>query len=124
MSAYNKINGQECSGDNRYVRDILKKEWGFDGCVICDWGAVKDSVEASKGGIDLQMPLSPASSKYLEEAVQDGRLDEALLDERVRNILKLVQRLSESAPADSDTEDVYKRQILQKALPSGKTEPI
>lgn len=109
MSAYNKINGQECSGDNRYVRDILKKEWGFDGCVICDWGAVKDSVEASKGGIDLQMPLSPASSKYLEEAVQDGRLDEALLDERVRNILKLVQRLSESAPADSNTEADFDR---------------
>ena len=95
MTAYNKINGEEVSGDNRITRDILKDEWGFDGTVVCDWGAVKDPVEASKGRIDLQMPLSKSSAAYLEQAVETGQLDEKLVDERVARILKLVFQLKE-----------------------------
>ena len=95
MTAYNKINGEEVSGDNRITRDILKGEWGFDGTVVCDWGAVKDPVEASKGRIDLQMPLSKSSAAYLEQAVETGQLDEKLVDERVARILKLVFQLKE-----------------------------
>lgn len=93
MTAYNKINGEECSGDTRLIKDILKKEWGFDGMVVCDWGAVKDSVEASRGGLDLQMPMSLSSAKYLEQAVLDGKLPESYIDERVRRILKTVFKL-------------------------------
>lgn len=95
MSAYNKINGEEVSGNNRITRDILKGEWGFDGAIVCDWGAVKDPVEASKGRIDLQMPLSKSSAAYLEAAVENGQLDEALIDERAARILKLVYQLKE-----------------------------
>jgi len=95
MSAYNKINGEEVSGNNRITRDILKGEWGFDGAIVCDWGAVKDPVEASKGCIDLQMPLSKSSAAYLEAAVEKGQLDEKLVDERAARILKLVYQLKE-----------------------------
>ncbi len=93
MTAYNQVNGEECSGDTRLVRDILKKEWGFDGMVICDWGAVKDSVEASRGGIDLQMPMALTAAKYLEQAVLDGKIDERFVDERVKRILSTVFKL-------------------------------
>lgn len=93
MTAYNQINGEECSGDSRLVRDILKKEWGFDGMVICDWGAVKDAAEASRGGVDLQMPMSIGSAVYLEQAVRDGKLPEHFVDERVRRILSTVFKL-------------------------------
>lgn len=95
MSAYNKINGEEVSGDNRITRDIVRKEWGFDGAIVCDWGSVKDPVEATKGTIDLQMPLAKSSAVWLEEAVNSGQLDEKLLDERVRHILQLVFQLKQ-----------------------------
>lgn len=95
MSAYNRINGEEVSGDNRITRDILKGEWGFDGAIVCDWGAVKDPVAASRGCIDLQMPLSKSSAAYLEASVKNGRLDEKLVDERAARILKLVYQLKE-----------------------------
>ena len=93
MSAYNKINGEEVSGNNRITRDILRKEWGFDGAIICDWGSVKDPVEATKGTIDLQMPLSKSSALWLENAVESGELDEKLLDARAQHILELVFKL-------------------------------
>lgn len=95
MSAYNKINGEEASGNNRVTRDILRKEWGFDGAVICDWGAVKDPVDATRGTIDLQMPLSKSSAAWLEEAVRRGELDEKLLDDRAGHVLELVYKLKE-----------------------------
>lgn len=95
MSAYNRINGEEASGNNRITRDIVRKEWGYDGTIVCDWGAVKDPVEATKGTIDLQMPLSKSSAKWLEEAVESGRLDEKLLDQRCGHILNLVFTLKE-----------------------------
>ena len=95
MTAYNKINGEEMSGNNRITRDIVKGEWGFDGALVCDWGAVKDPVEASYGRIDLQMPLARASAQYLESQVSAGHLDEALVDERCARILKLVYQMKD-----------------------------
>lgn len=95
MSAYNQVNGVEASGNTPLVRDILKKEWEYDGAVICDWGAVKNPIEASKGGIDLQMPCCEGSLIRLKKAVEQGELEESLIDERVRRILTLVCRLQE-----------------------------
>ncbi|MCI9632311.1 MAG: glycosyl hydrolase [Ruminococcus sp.] len=89
MSAYNKVNGEEASGNSRLVRDILKKEWGYQGTVLCDWGAVKDVAAAVKGGIDLQMPHCEASKKQLLREVNEGNITLEELDERVRSVLKL-----------------------------------
>lgn len=91
MSAYNKVNGDEASGNSRLVRDILKKEWGYQGMVVCDWGAIKDITAASKGGIDLQMPHCEISRKQLLKDVKEGRVTQKELDERVRRILQLVE---------------------------------
>ena len=56
MCAYNKLNGAYCSEHGRLLNDILKDEWGFEGLVVSDWGAVHDRVAALKGGLDLEMP--------------------------------------------------------------------
>ncbi|MFC5468152.1 glycoside hydrolase family 3 C-terminal domain-containing protein [Cohnella suwonensis] len=95
MSAYNKINGVQTSEDPLLLNQILREEWGFDGVVVSDWGAIKDIVAATRAGLDLQMPLSLSSSAYLEEAVLNGELDEELLNLRVKHILQLVGRLTE-----------------------------
>lgn len=91
MSAYNKVNGEEASGNSRLVRDILKKEWGYQGTVMCDWGAIKDVAAATKGGIDLQMPHCEGSKKQLFKDINEGKVTLEELDERVRRVLQLVE---------------------------------
>ena len=66
MCAYNKVNGSYCSENHKLLTEILKEEWGFEGVVVSDWGAVHDRVVALQAGLDLEMP-GPARS--LTEAV-------------------------------------------------------
>ena len=91
MCAYNKLNGTFCSEHHRLLTDILKDEWGFEGFVVSDWGAVHDRVAALKAGLDLEMP-GPRHRRVqaVVDAVRSGELDEAVLDESVRRILRIV----------------------------------
>ena len=65
MCAYNKINGVHASDNKKLLTDILREEWGFDGMVVTDWGALYDRIEAYRAGCDLNMP---GGSKYMEKA--------------------------------------------------------
>lgn len=93
MCAYNRLNGELCSQHHRLLVEILKEEWGFEGLVVSDWGAVHDRVAALQGGVDLEMP-GPRDRrvKAVIAAVQAGTLDEAVLDEAVRRILRIVYK--------------------------------
>ena len=93
MCAYNKLNGEYCSEHHYLLTDILKNEWGFEGFVVSDWGAVHDRVASLEGGLDLEMPgPQDRRVKAVVEAVRSGQLDEAILDESVRRILNIVFR--------------------------------
>ncbi len=91
MCSYNKINGIHASDSKELLTDILRTEWGFDGLVVTDWGALNDRIEGFKAGCDLNMP---GGSKFMEkitaEAVRSGKLDEKDIDASVERILKLV----------------------------------
>lgn len=93
MCSYNKINGVHASDSKELLTDILRTQWGFDGMVVTDWGALNDRIEAYKAGCDLNMP---GGSSYMEkaalEAVRSGRLEEAYVDAAVERILTLVAR--------------------------------
>jgi beta-glucosidase len=97
MCAYNKLNGTFCSQHHRLLVDILKEEWGFEGFVVSDWGAVHDRVAALQGGLDLEMP-GPRERRVNQviEAVRSGELDESVLDESVRRILGIVFKAVET----------------------------
>ena len=69
----------------------LRQEWGFEGLVVSDWGAVHDRVAALRGGLDLEMPPNLGVSAIVA-AVRDGSLDESILDESVSRVLHLVDR--------------------------------
>ncbi len=85
MCAYNKLNGVYGSENHKLLVDILKEEWGFEGLVVSDWGAVHDRVAALQGGLDLEMPgPRPRRTQAVVEAVRSGQLAEAVLDEAVR----------------------------------------
>lgn len=102
MCAYNKVNGTYASEHEELLTDILKKEWGFEGFVVSDWGAVRDRVAGLQGGLDLEMPGPKASRvNAVIEAVNRGELDGALLDEAVRRILRIVFKAAERGAADS-----------------------
>jgi len=97
MCAYNKLNGTYCSENHALLVDILKNEWGFEGLVISDWGAVHDRVAALKGGLDLEMP-GPQDNRVqaVVEAVRSGELDEQILNESVRRILNIIFKAQET----------------------------
>jgi beta-glucosidase len=91
MCAYNKLNGTYGSENHKLLVDILKEEWGFEGFVVSDWGAVHDRVVSLKSGLDLEMP-GPRERrvKAVVEAVRSGEIDESILNESVRRILGIV----------------------------------
>jgi beta-glucosidase len=91
MCAYNKINGVYCSDNKELLTNILRDEWGFEGLVVTDWGAMHDRIAAFKAGCDLNMP---SGSSYMEQEVLDavarGELDEADIDRSVQRVKKMV----------------------------------
>lgn len=93
MCAYNKINGVYCSENHWLLNEVLRKEWGFQGLVMSDWGATHDRVLGVKAGLDLEMPGNSAiCRKWLYDAVHNQELTSEELDCAVRNVLKLVER--------------------------------
>ena len=91
MASYNQLNGEYCVESRRLLREILVEEWGFRGIVMSDWLAVNDRVASIDAGLHLQMPGSPTAAAVVA-AVREGRLDEARLDELVRELLAFVER--------------------------------
>jgi beta-glucosidase len=88
MSAYNKVNGFYCSENNHLLREILKDEWAFDGFVVSDWFATHTTVESAVAGLDVEMPWR-INYANLQSAVESGQVDEEMIDDAVRRILRI-----------------------------------
>ena len=88
MDAYNKLNGSYCTQSSFLNNQVLRKDWGFSGLVMSDWGAVHNLVEAANNGLDLEMPSGQCMSpKGLLAAIKDGKVQQSTIDEKVRHIL-------------------------------------
>ncbi|MFC1878704.1 beta-glucosidase [Chloroflexota bacterium] len=114
MCAYNKVNGTYCPENKYLMTDILKKEWGHEGLVITDWGAMNDRVKGLQAGVELEMPGSPnGNDAKIVAAVQNGQMGEAVLDSAVARILTLIfkadKTLSENYTYDSDAHHALAR---------------
>lgn len=91
MCSYNKVNGTFAAENERLLTDVLRKLWGFEGLVMTDWGAAKDMIDGIKAGLDLKMPGGRDEDvQEIIEAVQNGRLPEAVLDTTVARILYVI----------------------------------
>ena len=93
MTGYNRLNGTWCGEHPWLLRDVLRGEWGFDGFVISDWFAIASAVGGATAGLDLEMPGPPRAYAELEAAVESGELDAAYVDERVRALLGVFDRI-------------------------------
>lgn len=99
MSAYNKIWGYHCSHNKKLLQEILRDEWGFDGIVISDWFAVHDTELAANAGLDIEMSVTYNFDEYyfakpLIKAVKEGKIKEEVIDDKIRRILKLMDKLN------------------------------
>ena len=102
MCSYNRINGVFASENPWLLTDVLRGEWGFDGYVMSDWGAVSDRVRGVAAGLDLEMPASGGvHDRKIVEAVRAGKLDEQQVDLCCERILNIVFRYLESAKPDT-----------------------
>lgn len=122
MPAYNEIDGEPIHGSKKYLRSLLREELGFDGVVVSDYGAIemlysfqnvaKDDLEAGKlaieAGISIEAPKLFGYSNNFKKAVQNGEIDEKLVDEAVRDILVLKLKLGLFENPYTDPERIQK----------------
>lgn len=89
MAAYNKVDGRWCSENAVLLDTILRRQWGFPGMVISDWGGVHSTVDAVTAGMNVEMPGDRYMGKALLDSVKAGKVSEAVIDQRVREILRV-----------------------------------
>lgn len=121
MCSYNKVNGTFASDNHRLLTEVLRDEWGFDGLVVSDWGAVNDRVEGVVAGMDLEMPGKSADNdKAVLEAVKSGRITEAQLDIVVERILTLIDKYEsqkkEGVKFDYERDHQFARELAANSM--------
>ena len=119
MCAYPMLNGVHCSDNKKLLTDILRDEWGFQGLVVTDWGALCDRVRAMEAGCDLSMP---GGSNYMEdrvaEAVRSGKLPESAVDACASRVIRLALRSAELQKEKSFDEETH-NVVAQKVAENG-----
>lgn len=121
MCSYNRINGVYASENRWLLTDVLRGEWGFDGYVMSDWGAVADRVQGIRAGLDLEMPASGGvNDRRIVEAVRAGKLAEADVDLACERILNIVYRYVKNArpdtPWDKDAQHAMSARIAEECM--------
>ena len=129
MCSYNKINGVYAAENKKYLTDVLRNEWGFDGYVVSDWGAVNNRVKDLEAGLDLEMPgTGGVSDKLIVEAVKNGSLDEEILNKACERILNIVYRFEENrdnnAVFDRDLDHELARKVAEETIVLMKNDSI
>ena len=121
MCSYNRVNGVYASEDPWLLTSVLRDEWGFDGLVMSDWGAVNDRVAGVAAGLDLEMPSSGGrTDAQVVAAVRDGSLDERALDAVTQRVVDLVSKVgdrgAQSGPLDVEAHHALAREVAGRCL--------
>ena len=119
MCAYNRLNGTYCGEHDWLLNRVLRDEWRFEGAVVTDWGAVNDRVRGIAAGLDLEMPASGGvNDRRIVAAVENGELDEAVLDRAVERVVEVVLK-SRRAPAAAATGTEGHHALARRAAAEG-----
>ncbi len=121
MCSYNRINGVYASENPWLLTDVLRREWGFEGYVMSDWGAVSNRVAGVAAGLDLEMPASGGiNDRKIVEAVKAGKLDEKQVDLCCERILNIIYRFTENAkpetPWDKEAQHLQAAEVAAECM--------
>lgn len=121
MCAYNRINGVYAAENSWLLHTVLREEWGFDGAVLSDWGAVRDRVAAVAAGLDLEMPATNGvTDTYVVAAVQAGTLDATVVARAADRVATLAARVTENrgstATFDADAHHELAREAAARSI--------
>lgn len=117
MCAYNKINSIWCSENKMLINDILRNEWGYEGIMVSDWGAVHDTVRSVKAGMDLRMPRCDSTVSEVVDAVNSGKLTEDEVDRSAARVLEFLMRpVSEDKDYDRDEQHKAAYDVAKEAI--------
>ncbi len=121
MCAYNRLNGEFCSEHTELLTGILKEEWGHEGIVVTDWGAINDRVAGLQAGCELEMPGTRGfNDARIVAAVKSGALDEKVLDQAVERILRMIfrghQNLQREYTFDRDAHHQFARRVATEGM--------
>lgn len=121
MTGYNKVNGEHISQSERILKEILTKEWGFDGTIMSDWYGTYTTSNSIENGLDLEMPGPPKfrTDALVTHQIQTRELHINDVNDRVRNVLKLIKNtakagVKENGPEDSDNDTAETAELLRK----------
>ena len=116
MAAYNKVNGRWCSENQILLTTILRQQWGFPGMVISDWGGVHSTVDAVTAGMNVEMPGSRFMGQALLDSVKAGKVSETVINQRVREILRVRLTVKPIAKEVANTKPVGNAEEMATAL--------
>ena len=131
MAAYNKVNGRWCSENEHLLTTVLRQQWGFPGMVISDWGGVHSTVDAVTAGMNVEMPGSRFMGQALLDSVKAGKVSEAVIDQRVREILRvrltvkpIAKEVANSRPVGNLEEMATALEVARRSIVLLKNEPV
>ena len=131
MAAYNKVNGRWCSENAHLLTTVLRQQWGFPGMVISDWGGVHSTVDPVVAGMNVEMPGNRFMGKALLDSVKAGKVSEAVIDQRVREILRvrltvkpIDKAVANQKPVGNDEEMLTALEVARRSIVLLKNEPI
>nr|WP_138494541.1 glycoside hydrolase family 3 C-terminal domain-containing protein [Paenibacillus pinistramenti] len=121
MSSYNRVNGTYASENKTLLSDILRDEWGFEGIVVSDWGAVNERAASLAAGLELEMPGSfGIGEEKIIAAVQSGELPEGVLDRAAERLLRMIfKAVEEKKPAaayDQEAHHQLARKVARESM--------
>ena len=116
MAAYNKVDGRWCSENKHLLTTILREQWGFPGMVISDWGGVHSTVDAVTSGMNVEMPGSRFMGQALLDSVKAGKVSEEVINQRVREILRVRLTVEPIAKEKANRQPVGNAEEMTTAL--------
>lgn len=121
MCSYNKVNGAYASENKTLLTDILKDEWGFEGFVVSDWGAVNERANGLEAGLELEMPSSNGlGDRKIVAAVKNGQLSEQTLDRAVERLLNIIFKAVDNKKENAS----YDKEVHHKLAKEAATESM
>ncbi|MCM1290098.1 MAG: glycoside hydrolase family 3 C-terminal domain-containing protein [Corallococcus sp.] len=110
MCAYNKLNGEYCCQNKWLLTDVLRKEWGYDGLAMSDWGATDDRAKGIAAGLDLEMPQG--DTEPVTKAIADGTLKVEQLDVAAGRVIAFASQFKDNSPRNADYD--YQHNLVRK----------